>query len=108
MDTHQSRKSEVDAKTDKFNLVEETAKELMDRNHYASIEIKERLDNLLEQRQVLDEEWDLHWEDLQICKSHPLAWNGYMSTLQYLQQYLFIGFYLFVFVLEYNLTLYSA
>lgn len=67
MDTHQSRKSEIDAKADKFILVESTANELLDRNHYASVEIKERLDNLLAQRQVLDEEWDLHWEELQIC-----------------------------------------
>ena len=68
MDSHQTRKSEIDAKADKFNAVETTANVLIEKNHYARDEIKERIQNLLEQRRVLDEEWDLHWEDLQICK----------------------------------------
>jgi len=68
MGTHQGRKSEIDAKADKFKMVEETANELMEKDHYASIEIKDRIDNLLHQRNLLDEDWDLHWEELQICK----------------------------------------
>ena len=66
MDAHQGRKSEIDAKAEKFTTVEATAKELLERNHYASIEIKDRIDNLMEERKRLDDEWDLHWEDLQM------------------------------------------
>lgn len=66
MGTHQGRKSEIDAKGDKFKMVQETANELIARDHYASIEIKERIENLLQQRNILDDEWDIHWEDLQM------------------------------------------
>jgi len=66
MGTHQDRKSEIDAKTDKFKTVEETANELIEKDHYASLEIKDRIDNLMQQRNILDDEWDLHWEELQM------------------------------------------
>ena len=69
MSTHQGRKSEIDAKSDRFKAVQETAAELIERGHYASIEIKERMENLTQQRDVMDDEWDLHWEELQMSMS---------------------------------------
>ena len=81
MGTHQGRKSEVDTKADKFKMVEETANELMAKDHYASIEIKDRIDNLLLQRNLLDEDWDLHWEELQICKLFLLLLLGNSLSL---------------------------
>ena len=68
MGTHQDRKSEIDAKADKFKTVEQTANELIEKDHYASLEIKDRIDNLTQQRNILDDEWDLHWEEMQMSK----------------------------------------
>ena len=68
MDIQQGRKSEIDAKAEKFNVVEAIVNELIGRKHYASIEVKEHLEDLFEQRRILDEAWDLHWEELQIGK----------------------------------------
>ena len=68
MSTHQGRKSEIDAKSDRFKAVQQTADELIAREHYASIEIKERMENLTKERDVMDDHWDLHWEELQMSK----------------------------------------
>lgn len=68
MSTHQGRKSEIDAKSDRFKAVQQTADELIAREHYASVEINERMENLTQQRGVMDDHWDLHWEELQMSE----------------------------------------
>ena len=66
MDIHQSRKAEIERKQDKFTAVYNMALELIGKDHYASIEIQEKVDELKQKKELLDDEWDLHWEDMQL------------------------------------------
>jgi len=66
MGIHQSRKAEIDTKQDKFKAVFKLSEELMAKQHYASLEIQERTDELKQKKEMLDEEWDVHWEELQL------------------------------------------
>ena len=97
MSTHQGRKSEIDAKADRFRVVEETAHDLIERKHYASIEIKERMENLKNERDIMDDEWDLHWEELQMSKFLAYKkvsltpWNNYFY-LQYKVLAIFVNY----------------
>ena len=68
MDIHQTRKAEIDAKEEKFNNVFDMADELIATDHYATIEIKEKIGDLREKKNLLNEDWDIHWDDLQLSK----------------------------------------
>ena len=67
MDIHQGRKVEMDAKEEKFTIVFNQAEGLVAKHHYASEQINERISNLRTQKGLLEDEWDVHWEDLQLC-----------------------------------------
>ncbi|XP_059484523.1 spectrin beta chain isoform X2 [Neocloeon triangulifer] len=66
MNNHQSLKAEVDAREDNFTACISLGKELMERNHYASNEIKEKLLLLSSQRNSLLSRWEERWENLQL------------------------------------------
>lgn len=66
MSIHQSRKAEMDTKEDKFKHVFNLTEKLIAKNHYATIEIDDKIKELREKKDNLEEEWDLHWEDLQL------------------------------------------
>lgn len=68
MDIHQGRKVEMDNKEDKFTNVFHQAEQLVAKHHYASEQINERIENLRHEKNILEEEWDIHWEDLQLSK----------------------------------------
>lgn len=68
MSIHQSRKAEMDTKEDKFKHVFNLTEKLIAKNHYATIEIDDKIKELREKKDNLEEEWDLHWEDLQLCR----------------------------------------
>jgi hypothetical protein len=38
----------------------------MEKSHYASIEIQDKLEQLKAQKTLLEGDWDLHWEELQL------------------------------------------
>ncbi|XP_065656363.1 spectrin beta chain, non-erythrocytic 1 isoform X4 [Hydra vulgaris] len=61
MSIHQGRKSEMDTKEEKFNNVFKVANELSEFFY-----IKEKVENVREKKATLEEEWDVHWEDLQL------------------------------------------
>ena len=84
MDIHQSRKVEMDAKEDKFTTVFQQADLLVAKNHYAHEQINERIGNLREQKNILEEEWDIHWEDLQLSTYFPF----YIISLFFLISYI--------------------
>jgi len=66
MDLHQQRKAEMDTKEDKFVAVFKLGEQLMEKSHYASIEIQDKLEQLKAQKTLLEGDWDLHWEELQL------------------------------------------
>merc|ERR1711899_402146 len=62
MNNHQGHKAEIDAREDNFSDCVNLGKELLNRNHYASNEIKDKLLDLTTMRNEM-----LHrWEDLQL------------------------------------------
>ena len=63
MGIHQVRKSEMDAKEEKFNTAFKVANELLEIELF---NVKEKVENLRERKAMLEEEWDVHWEDLQL------------------------------------------
>ena len=77
MDIHQGRKVEMDTKEEKFNNVFTQAEALVRKEHYAREQINERIDNLRHEKNVLEEEWDIHWEDLQLSKWNDRRFGGW-------------------------------
>lgn len=66
MEQHQTRKVEIDAREDSFQDVVKMGRVLIDRNHYATPEINEKLDMLNRHKDELSLEWDKRWEHLQL------------------------------------------
>ncbi|KAG1673121.1 Spectrin beta chain [Nymphon striatum] len=66
MNNHQSLKAEIDAREDKMSECISLGKELLERNHYASPEIKEKLVALTNQRTTMMTRWEERWEHLQL------------------------------------------
>ncbi|CAG2100104.1 unnamed protein product [Medioppia subpectinata] len=66
MNNHQSLKAEIDAREDNFSSCVSLGKELLNRSHYASNEIKEKLLTLTNQRGGLMNRWEERWEHLQL------------------------------------------
>lgn len=58
MNNHQSLRAEIDAREDNFTACVSLGKELLDRNHYASPEIKEKLFALSNQHNLLINRWE--------------------------------------------------
>ncbi|CAH1959566.1 unnamed protein product [Acanthoscelides obtectus] len=66
MNNHQSLKAEVEAREDNFTSCISLGKELLNRNHYASSEIKEKLVMLTNHRNGVLQRWEERWENLQL------------------------------------------
>jgi spectrin beta len=66
MNNHQSLKAEIDAREDNFTACMNLGKELLQRNHYASNEIKDKLVALTNLRQAKQKRWEERWEHLQL------------------------------------------
>ena len=58
LERHQEHKSEIDAREDSFKATSEAGKMLLESNHYASDEVKEKLATLAEDKNALLELWE--------------------------------------------------
>lgn len=58
MNNHQSLKAEIDARDDNFTSCISLGKELLNRNHYASTEIKDKLVALSNHRNSVLQRWE--------------------------------------------------
>merc|ERR1711971_275539 len=66
MNNHQGHKAEIDARADNFNDCITLGKELLNRSHYASNEIKEKLLELTNMQNEMLHRWEERWEPLQL------------------------------------------
>uniref|UniRef100_A0ABD2X9X6 Spectrin beta chain n=1 Tax=Trichogramma kaykai TaxID=54128 RepID=A0ABD2X9X6_9HYME len=66
MNNHQSLKAEIDTREDNLLSCISLGKDLLARNHYASDQIKEKLNILTEHRNALLHRWEERWENLQL------------------------------------------
>ncbi|GAV05346.1 hypothetical protein RvY_15494 [Ramazzottius varieornatus] len=66
MNNHQSLRAEIDARDSSFAECIELGKDLLARNHYASPEIKDKLQGLVNSRGGMMTRWDERWEHLQL------------------------------------------
>merc|ERR1712241_1517282 len=66
MNNHQGHKAEIDAREDNFGDCVSLGKELLSRNHYASNEIKEKLNELINMSNEMHHRWEERWEHLQL------------------------------------------
>merc|ERR1712012_71435 len=66
MNNHQGHKAEIDAREDNFADVYSLGKELLSLQHYASNEIKEKLQELTDKRNGMIHRWEERWEHLQL------------------------------------------
>ncbi|XP_052270062.1 spectrin beta chain-like isoform X3 [Dreissena polymorpha] len=66
MNNHQSVKAEVDAREENFTICVNLGKDLLDRKHYRSDEVRERLIELTKKRQGMVDQWESRWEYLQL------------------------------------------
>merc|ERR550539_1775637 len=66
MNNHQGHKAEIDAREDNFGECVTLGKELLNRNHYASNEIKDKLLDLTTMRNEMLHRWEERWEHLQL------------------------------------------
>lgn len=55
--TSQEHRAEIDARDSTFQAFEDFGKELLDKEHYASPDIREKLDTMAQEREEL-EKWD--------------------------------------------------
>merc|ERR1712062_264902 len=66
MNNHQGHKAEIEARQDNFEDCKGLGKELLSRNHYASNEIKEKLNELINMSNEMLHRWEERWEHLQL------------------------------------------
>ena len=66
MNNHQGHKAEIEARQDNFEDCKGLGKELLSRNHYASNEIKEKLNELINMSNDMHHRWEERWEHLQL------------------------------------------
>merc|ERR1719461_797380 len=66
MNNHQGHKAEIEARQDNFEDCITLGKELLSRSHYASNEIKEKLNELINMSNEMHHRWEERWEHLQL------------------------------------------
>merc|ERR1711983_283927 len=65
MNNHQGHKAEIEARQDNFEDCKGLGKELLSRNHYASNEIKEKLNELINMSNEMHHRWEERWAALE-------------------------------------------
>ncbi|XP_031552905.1 spectrin beta chain, non-erythrocytic 1-like isoform X2 [Actinia tenebrosa] len=92
MDQHQGRKGEIDGREESFVGVIKMGEELLAKNHYASNEIREKINMLNRHRDEMLLEWDKRWEHLglilevmQFARDAHLAEGWLISQESYLK-----------------------
>jgi spectrin beta len=66
MNNHQSLKAEIDARAENFTICINLGKDLINRKHQRSLDVKERCVQLCLQHDETVEQWDERWEHLQL------------------------------------------
>ncbi|XP_061173790.1 spectrin beta chain-like isoform X5 [Saccostrea echinata] len=66
INNHQSLKAEIDAREENFAICINLGKNLLERNHYRSDEVREKLIQLTTERQDMNDQWADRWEHLQL------------------------------------------
>lgn len=69
MNNHQSLKAEIETREDNFAACISLGRELLAAQHYASADIKDKLQQLNNQRNALLRRWEERWENLQLSTS---------------------------------------
>ncbi|KAJ8384905.1 hypothetical protein AAFF_G00197130 [Aldrovandia affinis] len=75
LDRHQEHKGEIDAHEDGFKSTSEAGLALLNVNHYASEEVKEKLAVLCEEQQSLLELWELRRQQYEQCMDLQLFYR---------------------------------
>ncbi|XP_062617852.1 spectrin beta chain-like isoform X2 [Saccostrea cucullata] len=66
INNHQSLKAEIDAREENFAICINLGKNLLERNHFRSDEVREKLIQLTTERQDMNDQWADRWEHLQL------------------------------------------
>lgn len=69
MNNHQSLRAEIDARDENFTICVNLGKDILNRGHYRSPEVREKLMELQKKRGDMMQQWDDKWDYLQISKS---------------------------------------
>ncbi|CAH1264134.1 SPTBN1 [Branchiostoma lanceolatum] len=93
MDNHRSVEAEINARDESFAECIQLGNSLIERQHYASKDVEEKLVQLKEERKTMVDTWERRWDFLQIMlevyqfardASQAEAWlmsvHGYLST----------------------------
>ncbi|CAH3114647.1 unnamed protein product [Porites lobata] len=67
LDRHQEHRAEIDARDSTFQAFEDFGKELLDKEHYASPDIREKLDTMAKEREELEKAWAARKQRLDEC-----------------------------------------
>ena len=65
---HQGTKADIEARNDSFEECISLGKQLISTGHYASDEVKEKLDTLTEKRNQVVDRWQEKWDWLNLSK----------------------------------------
>ncbi|XP_078720706.1 spectrin beta chain, non-erythrocytic 1-like isoform X1 [Lampetra fluviatilis] len=87
MNSHQGIKAEVDTRNDSFAACVELGQALLQRQHFASAEINEKLIELTEKRKEMIDKWEERWEWLKlILEVHQFARDASVAETWLLSQ----------------------
>ncbi|XP_048876599.1 spectrin alpha chain, non-erythrocytic 1-like isoform X2 [Brienomyrus brachyistius] len=75
LDRHQEHKGEIDAHEDSFKGTDEAGNALVNTGHYASEDVKEKLEILREEREALLELWELRRQQYEQCMDLQLFYR---------------------------------
>uniref|UniRef100_A0A3Q2CL27 Spectrin alpha, non-erythrocytic 1 n=1 Tax=Cyprinodon variegatus TaxID=28743 RepID=A0A3Q2CL27_CYPVA len=75
LDRHQEHKGEIDAHEDSFRSTDEAGKALLNEGHYASEEVKEKLEILSKEKESLLELWEVRRQQYEQCMDLQLFYR---------------------------------
>uniref|UniRef100_A0A8C4X8M7 Spectrin alpha chain, non-erythrocytic 1 n=1 Tax=Erpetoichthys calabaricus TaxID=27687 RepID=A0A8C4X8M7_ERPCA len=75
LDRHQEHKGEIDAHEDSFKSTDEAGHALLSTSHYASEEVREKLNILTEEKESLLELWELRRQQYEQCMDLQLFYR---------------------------------
>lgn len=67
LDRHQEHRAEIDARDSEFQSFEDFGKKLLDKEHYASPDIREKLETMATEREELEKAWASRKQRLDEC-----------------------------------------
>uniref|UniRef100_A0A2I3FRY9 Spectrin beta chain n=1 Tax=Nomascus leucogenys TaxID=61853 RepID=A0A2I3FRY9_NOMLE len=73
MKYHQGINAEIETRSKNFSACLELGESLLQRQHQASEEIREKLQQVMSRRKEMNEKWEARWERLRMCESRPGA-----------------------------------